>query len=316
MPLALSILDFDFPGHAVEIAAAAERLGYRRLWLGEHHSEEQCNNPLLLGALLAASSHGLRLGSGGVCMSYQSPTRIAEDARLIEYLVPDRFDLGVTRGLDNQLPWQQAALLDGRAAAASGDFDGRVRELHALVTRRLPADHPMHGLESAMGEGPLLWVLALSQASARLAAELGVGFCYSLHHASWKADGPEVLASYRDHFTPSPELQQPGALLVVSGICSPTTAAATAAFTRLKNEVAPKILERVDPGKLIIGSPEHWGERLPELAAGFGVDEVLVLDLLTGRIGQRLEMYSLLAEHFRLPPRVAGERGSDEPGRY
>ncbi|HTQ81210.1 MAG TPA: LLM class flavin-dependent oxidoreductase, partial [Thermoanaerobaculia bacterium] len=56
MPPTLSILDFGYQAHAVELVEAAERWGYHRFWLGEHHSELQCNNPLLLGALLAAAT--------------------------------------------------------------------------------------------------------------------------------------------------------------------------------------------------------------------------------------------------------------------
>ncbi len=299
----LSILDFDQPGHAVEIAGAAESLGYRRLWLGEHHSEEQCNNPLLLGALLAAATKGLRLGSGGVCLHYQSPIRIAEDARLIEYLVPDRFDLGVTRGLNNQPSWQQEALLDGRSAPTNEAFEARLRELHALVTRRLPATHPMRGMPSLLGQGPRLWVLGLSEGSARLAGQLGVGFCYSLHHAGKRVDGPAVLAAYRRHFTPSQEFSEPTALLGVSGICAPTAAEADAAFNRARAEISAEHLEKVNYHNLLIGPPELWCEKLPDLISPYGVDEVLVLDLLTGLLSQRLEMYALLAKYFSLPAR-------------
>jgi luciferase family oxidoreductase group 1 len=304
MSLHLSILDFDQPGHAVELAGAAERLGYRRFWLGEHHSEEQCNNPLLLGALLAAATRELRLGSGGVCLFYQSPTRIAEDARLIEFLVPDRFDLGVTRGLNNQLPWQQAALLDGRDAPTSESFASRLRELHGLVTRRFPAGHPLRGLPSLLGEGPPLWVLGLSSGSARLAGQIGSGFCYSLHHAAQRIDGPEVVEAYRRGFIPSPEFPEPAALLVVSGICAPTETQARATFDRALAKLPSGDLEKIGYRNFIIGSPERWGERLPELAAAYGVDEVLVLDLLTGELSERLEMYSLLARRFGLPPRT------------
>jgi luciferase family oxidoreductase group 1 len=306
----LSILDFDQPGHAVELAGAAERLGYRRFWLGEHHSEEQCNNPLLLGALLAAATRELRLGSGGVCLFYQSPTRIAEDARLIEFLVPGRFDLGVTRGLNNQLPWQQEALLDGRPAPASESFETRLRELHGLVTRRLPVEHPLHGMPLLLGQGPPLWVLGLSQSSARLAGQLGAGFCYSLHHAAQRTDGPEVLEAYRRSFISSPEFPEPAALLVVSGICAPTEGEALAAFDRAWAELPVEHQARVNRQSLLIGPPELWEERLPELAGLHGVDEILVLDLLTGRLAQRLEMYTLLAHCFGLPSRGEELSGS------
>src|ERR1700704_1405344 len=94
---------------------AADQSGYRRFWLGEHHSPWQCPNPLLLGALLAATSEGIRIGSGGGGLDYRSPYQVAEDARLIELMVPGRFDFGVTRGLP-LAPELRDAMLDGRTA--------------------------------------------------------------------------------------------------------------------------------------------------------------------------------------------------------
>src|SRR5258708_40253129 len=113
----LSILDFGHVGEAVALMAAADQSGYRRYWLGEHHSDHQCPNPLLLGALLAATSEGIRVGSGGVCLDYRNPYQVAEDARLLEFMVPKRFDLGVTRGL-KLTPGLPQAMLDGRPAGS------------------------------------------------------------------------------------------------------------------------------------------------------------------------------------------------------
>jgi alkanesulfonate monooxygenase SsuD/methylene tetrahydromethanopterin reductase-like flavin-dependent oxidoreductase (luciferase family) len=121
----LSILHFGHVGAVVDFMNEADDLGYARLWLGEHHSHWQCTNPLLLGALLAATSGGIRIGSGGVCLDYQSPLRIAEDARLIEYMLPGRFDLGVTRGLKLP-PETRDAMLDGRPPEALRPYDEKL----------------------------------------------------------------------------------------------------------------------------------------------------------------------------------------------
>jgi len=198
----LSILHFGHVGAAVDFMSEADRLGYARFWLGEHHSDWQCTNPLLLGALLAAASGGIRIGSGGVCIDYQSPLRIAEDARLIEYMLPGRFDLGVTRGMKLAAEVRDA-MLDCQPPETVRPLDEKLAELHGLLTGRLPPEHPLAG-QKALEAGPPLWVLGTSEKTARWAARQGTGFCISLHHAP-ERDSAAVLAEHRRCFAPSPE---------------------------------------------------------------------------------------------------------------
>ena len=201
----LSILDFGPAGDAVDLMGAADESGYRRYWLGEHHSDTQCANPLLLGALLAATSEGIRVGSGGVCLDYRSPWQVAEDARLIELMVPERFDLGVTRGL--RLPPElREAILDGRPAETLRNHTEKLADLHGFVTGRLPAGHPLAG-RLFLEPGPPMWVLGTGDETARWAGAHGTGFCFSLHHAPADRDGPAVLAEYRRSFVPSPSFR-------------------------------------------------------------------------------------------------------------
>jgi Luciferase-like monooxygenase len=126
---AYSVLDFQHPGAAVALATALDGWCYRRLWLGEHHSGVQCANPLMLGSLLAAATRRLRLGSGGASLAYWNPYRLAEDARLIEFMQPGRFDLGVTRGLAPAGAMDQALLEECRGDG--GDYHERLGLVHA-----------------------------------------------------------------------------------------------------------------------------------------------------------------------------------------
>src|SRR3954452_21203582 len=116
----LSILDFGHAGEAVALMAEADKAGYRRYWLGEHHSDHQCPNPLLLGALLAATSEGIRVGSGGGSLDYRSPFQIAVDARLIEFMMAELFDFGFARGM-RLSPEFREAILNGRPAETLRD---------------------------------------------------------------------------------------------------------------------------------------------------------------------------------------------------
>ena len=94
------------------------------------------------------------------------------DARLIELLLPGRFDLGVTRGL--WLPGAlRCALLDGREPVAAESHPGRLAELHGLLTGRLPEEHPLRTHVPLAAAGPPMWVLGLGAGSARAAGRLG-----------------------------------------------------------------------------------------------------------------------------------------------
>jgi luciferase family oxidoreductase group 1 len=307
MSMRLSVLDFDTPGTAVDLASLLDGLGYYRYWLGEHHSPFQCANPLLLGALLAASTQGLRLGSGGVCLTYHSPLKVAEDARLIEFMLPGHFDLGITRGLtiDDAV---SVALLDGKPLQSVRDYHNKFAELHGFVTGRLAPNHPLFGRPPYLEEGPPIWLLGLGLESIRLAAHYGTGFCFSLHHAPVEIDGIELIGEYRRRFQPSPEFPEPEVIVVVSCVCAPTEAEARQlqeAYVGRLAEYSPELREKVFRTPMIVGSPERCGETFAEIGERFGVQEIMIVDLLGNQnYAERLEMYRLLAHECGLSPRI------------
>jgi luciferase family oxidoreductase group 1 len=284
----LSILDFGHAGDAVAFMTEADRSGYRRYWLGEHHSDHQCTNPLLLGALLAATSEGIRIGSGGVCLDYRNPYQVAEDARLIEFMLPERFDFGVTRGL-RLAPELREAMLDGRPADTLRNHYEKLADLHGFLTGRLPAGHPLAQTLS-LDPGPPMWVLGTGAEAARWAGGHGTGFCFSLHHAPADRDGPAVLDEYRRAFVPSPEFPQPAAIVVVSIASGPTFGEAPAN--------APGVAKAVLEGPIAECAAE-----LPEIARRFAVDEIMVLFRSYGELPR--ETCRALAELAGLTPRRA-----------
>jgi luciferase family oxidoreductase group 1 len=287
----LSILDFGYTGAAVDLMTEADRLGYRRYWLGEHHGGSQCANPLLLGALLAATSDGIRLGSGGVCLGYHSAYRIAEDARLVELLLPGRFDLGVTRGLTLR-PEVRDALLDGCVAAPSRSHYEKLADLHGFLTGRLPDEHPLRGQRLHREPGPPMWVLGASVDAARWAAGHGTGFCFSLHHAPAGLDGPGIVGEYRRRFLPSPEFPAPAGIVVASMACAASASEARA------------LAQSFDTAT-VVGTASACAAKLAEVACRFGVGEVMVLDLLSGVGEESLERIRALASQAGLTPRAA-----------
>lgn len=291
--LELSLLDFQHPGAAVALACLADGLGYKRFWLGEHHSTHQCTNPLLLGALLAGTTDRIRVGSGGVSLSYNRIAKVAEDARLIEFMLPGRFDLGVTRGL-LEPGLISSVLLDGGSVPPDNAYRQRVLDLHALVTGRIGTGHPFSGMPLSLEKGPPLWVLGLSRESARMAAGLGAGFCFSVHHAPVGLDGPAILGEYRRHFVPSAEFPEPATIVVVQCTCGETDAEA--------HEIAQNLI--LFPGaedRAICGGTAACAERLGALAARCGTREVMLLDFVQKDQSVRREMYSRIASALIRP---------------
>ena len=291
--LALSILDFQHPGKSVALACAADEWGFSRYWLGEHHDAAgQCANPILLGALLAGTTSRIRVGTGGVSLTYHSALQIAEDARLVEYMLPDRFDLGVTRGLLADGPMSQA-LLDGRDLMAGPSYADKIRLLQGLVSGRIDPGHPLAAMRSYLDGGPPLWLLGISPASAQLAGQLGLGFCFSVHHGSREIDGPAVMRCYRDSFVPSPEFPEPATIVVVRCICAATEKDARSLEAEFIG--APLLNETV------LGTPGRCADRLAEIAAELSATEIMVIDFVEKSWDARLEMYGLLGQELGLP---------------
>lgn len=302
----LSILDFHTPVGAVELAPKAEALGYHRYWLGEHHSRDQCANPLLLGIVLAGLTDSIRIGSGGACLNSTNAWRLAEDARLIHYLFPHRFDLGLARGLGHQ-PELASVLLDHGGGLPPEAFAERATAVHRYVTGRLPDDHPLAAVPRPLGEpGPPVWILGTSVATARLAAGLGAGLCASLHHSQSEETTRAAIAEYRAAFTPSPEHPDPAVIVVVSGICAETTAdanALAAVILRQSKSSAPGLTG----GTAFVGDAPACADHLTALAARLDTEELMLLDFIGKPWRKRVRMYELLHEQgLTAPAKPAG----------
>ncbi len=286
----LSLLFFGHVGEAVDLMAVADRLGFSRFWLGEHHSQWQCANPLMLGGLLAATSEGIRVGSGGVCINYHSPMRVAEDARLIEFMVPGRFDLGVTRGLRLD-PDRQRAMFDGRQPETLRPYDEKLGELYGLVTGRA-AEESQPKVQPYLEEGPPIWLLGTTAGSAEWAGRHGTGYCFSMHHGA-QQDGVAVLDAYRRHFVASAEFPEPQAMVVASMVCMATREAAASWQAENGLDLAS-----------LVGAVDDCAAGVAEIARVHSVDEVMVLDLVPAPTGELSAKYGAIAAFLGVAPRV------------
>ena len=187
----------------VELAQVAERAGYHRYWLAEHHGIPSVTSsaPEILIASVADATTTLRVGSGGIMLPNHAPLKVAETFRALAGLHPDRIDLGIGRppGTD---PRTAIALRRSREALTADDFPEQFAELRAYVDGFEPG-HPFAGIVAQPDDVPLppVWILASSYYGGQAAAAFGTGFAYAGHFGG--ADPGEATRIYRQHFRPS-----------------------------------------------------------------------------------------------------------------
>jgi luciferase family oxidoreductase group 1 len=307
----------------LELAKLADRLGYARYWLAEHHNTVGLagSSPEVLIARVAAETGRIRVGSGGVMLSHYSPLKVAESFRVLHALYPGRIDLGVGRapGSDRLTA---AVLAQGRPMPIDS-FGEQLRDLAGFLYDVLPADHPyaqVHATPRSPG-APEVWLLGSGGDSAAYAAVLGFSFSYA--HFINPHSAAESLQTYRQHFRPLFELDAPRASMAVRVICAETDVqarqlAASFGLQRLRMEQGqlgqvPSVEEalaypyspaergRIEAilGQGFIGSAGHVKMRLERTAAEHGVDEFVVVTITHDPIARR-RSYELLAEAFGL----------------
>ena len=189
----------------IEIAKAAERLGYRRIWMAEHHSIQHLSSaaPEVLIAAISQVTSTIRLGSGGVMLPNYSPLKVAETFMELEALAPGRIDLGLGRALG-------ADGITGRALGSqmSDVFPQYFALLSAWLldasgVEPFPTPHPFANVKASPSgpSHPDLFLLCSSTDSARFAGMVGVGMVFAEFIA--RGDGAPSVAAYREAFQPS-----------------------------------------------------------------------------------------------------------------
>lgn len=225
----LSVLDLATVGTGATAASAladttrlaveVERLGYRRLWVAEHHSMPAVASaaPPVLIAHLAAHTENLRIGSGGVMLPNHSPLVVAEQFGTLEALHPGRIDLGLGRAPGTDPATARA--LRRTAGMGPDTFPDDVVELINYMVA--PDDSPDHPV-AMPGRGylPEVWLLGSSLFSAQLAGLLGLPFAFAYHFSPGALDA--ALATYRSNFRPTGLSAAPRVMVAVSVICAPT----------------------------------------------------------------------------------------------
>jgi luciferase family oxidoreductase group 1 len=308
---------------SVELARLAERLGYRRLWVAEHHNLPgiASSSPAVLIAHLAASTETIRVGAGGVMLPNHASLVVAEQFGMLEALHPGRIDLGLGRAPGTD-PVTAAALRRSPSLAAD-EFPEQLRDLFLFFD----GAHPQITAVPGRGYRPAVWMLGSSDYSARVAGALGLPFSFAHHFASQNTIA--ALDIYRQSFRPSSELEQPYAMIGVPVICAETAERArwlagssALSFVRLRqgrptqlptpNEAAEYVftpmereIVRAWTAPLIRGEPDHVRTELGALAQRTGADELMITTMIHGP-ADRLRSYQLLAEAWNVAPLSPG----------
>lgn len=343
-PFILSVLDNAHTGvgetvheafkEIIALAQLAERRGYHRFWMSEHHAMPGAatSSPQMMVARLTGETERIRLGTGGVMLPNHAPLIIAEQFGMLETLAPGRIDLGLGRapGTDGL-----TATALRRHHEANDEFPQQVLELLGFLGDDFPQGHPYQNVHAVPGPwqadqnrvprpetSPELWILGSSPYSAQLAGQLGRPYAFALQFGS--ADGVTAMELYRKNFRPSEVLDKPYGLVSVGAVASDDpvearrqSASSAMAMMRMFQRKTYSLL----PPEEVEAYPatsqerqilEEWTDRTlhgtgPEVADGLeqlqeqtGVDEVMLVVVGHSRQAQARTV-ELIADHYELP---------------
>lgn len=303
--------------NSIELAQHAERLGYTRHWVAEHHNFPgiASSSPAVLIAHLAMATSTIRVGSGGVMLPNHASLTVAEQFGMLEALHPGRVDLGLGRAPGTD-PVTAAAL---RRVPTLSNEDGFPKQLGELLAY-FDGSHAQITAVPAEGNRPALWMLGSSDYSATVAGHLGLPFSFAHHFAS--TNTAAALDAYREAFRPSQWLEQPYVKIGVPVVCADTDEHAeflarpsALSFTRLRQGrpiqlVTPEELVDYEwtpmeeallktwRGPQVIGDPASVTRQLDDLVERYRVQE-LMITTMTHSHADRLHSYDLVANAWQ-----------------
>jgi luciferase family oxidoreductase group 1 len=300
--------------NTLDLARHAERNGFRRFWLAEHHGMPgiaSAATAVLIG-YVAGGTSAIRVGAGGIMLPNHSPLVIAEQFGTLESLYPGRIDLGLGRAPGSDSLTSQA--LRRNLTSDPDEFPRDVVELADYFS-----DSPRQAVRAIPGLGlnVPLWILGSSLFGAQVAAALGLPYAFASHFAP--AQMMEAIALYRSEFRPSRQLRQPYLMLGFNVFAADTLAEAQfratsmqQAFVNLRSgrpsQLPPPVegyIERIGPQERAIldqvlactsvGTPEKVRSDLQKFAARTGADELIITCQIFDH-GARLRSFEIAAQ--------------------
>ena len=305
--------------NSADLARHAERWGYLRYWVAEHHNMRgiaSAATSVVIGHI-AGQTSTIRVGAGGVMLPNHAPLVIAEHYGTLESLFPGRIDLGIGRapGTDQMTAHALRRTLTGNV----DDFPRDVMELRDYFADPQPDRH----VQAVPGSGLKvpLWILGSSLYGAQLAALLGLPYAFASHFAPAALD--QALATYREHFVPSPQLAEPYVMVGFNVFAAETDSEAR--FLRTSSQQSFLKLRTGNPGPLpppvaefekrigvaerhllnqitacsAVGEPERVRAEMQAFVDRTGADEVIVSSHIYDHRA-RLHSYEIAAELARV----------------
>ena len=209
----------------VELAVAAEALGYHRFWVTEHHNLRNFagTSPEVLIGQIAARTSTIRVGSGGVMLPHYSALKVAENFRVLGALYPGRIDLGIGRAPGSDQVTAAALAYPGVPRDVR-HYPQQVVDLLGFLSGGLEPGHVFAGVRAGP-DGvamPEVWLLGSRYESAFLAAQLGLSFAYAHFFGIAVEEGPAIVEGYFKNFQPSRYGSEPRANVAVHVLCADT----------------------------------------------------------------------------------------------
>lgn len=304
------------------MAQEAERMGYNRFWVSEHHFSPNLagSSPEVLISHLAAVTSKIRVGSGGVMLPHYSSYKVAENFRVLEGLYPGRIDLGLGRA-PGGMPLATRALQEGKMRNVDR-YAEQIADLSAYLTDTLSPAHPFAGLVATplVKTIPEMWMLGSSGGSAGIAAQQGTGFAFAQFING--SGGADVMRWYQENFRPSVVLDKPRSLLAIFAVCAETeeeanrlassmdlsllmlekggTSGGTPSIERALNySYSPYDRMRMQENRkrMIVGSPEQIKRKIESLCEEYRTEEVMIASIIH-RFEDKVKSFRLIAEAF------------------
>jgi luciferase family oxidoreductase group 1 len=304
--------------NTLDLARHAERWGYRRFWLAEHHGMPgiaSAATAVLIGHVAGGTST-IRVGAGGIMLPNHSPLVIAEQFGTLESLYPGRIDLGLGRAPGSDQRTAQA--LRRNLASDADEFPRDVLELADYFSAE-----PRQAVRAVPGTGlnVPLWILGSSLFGAQVAAALGLPYAFASHFAP--AQMMAAIATYRAQFRPSPQLERPYIMLGFNVFGADTLEEARLVATSMQQAFvnlrsgrpsqlpppAEGYLKRIGPPERAlleqvlscasIGTPEMVQSDLRDFLTRTGADELMITSQIFDH-GARLRSFEIAAQALKL----------------
>ncbi len=297
-----------------DLAQHAERWGYHRFWLAEHHGIPGIASAAtsVVMAHVAGGTTTIRIGAGGIMLPNHSPLVIAEQFGTLASLFPGRIDLGLGRAPGSD---HETARALRRDPSAADTFPDDVVELMAYFE----PPHPGQAVRAVPGAGldVPVWILGSSLFGAQLAAMLGLPFAFASHFAP--AMMGQAVEIYRSRFRPSLRLAEPHVMLALNVFAAETDEEGASLFTSLQQAFVN--LRRGTPGLLppprpgfaeslapherslleqvlsctVVGAPETIARGVTDFVSRTGADELMITSQVFDH-DARLRSFEILAE--------------------